>query len=100
MLGRPVPAHASVAPSTADLAVILIDARQGIQTQSKRHAFIVSLLGVRRVVVAINKMDLVDYSEDTFGTIAEDYLTFAARVGLDDVIDDRAGQRQPSALNR
>ena len=71
--------------STADLAVILIDARQGIQTQSKRHAFIVSLLGVRRVVVAINKMDLVGFEQPVFERIREEYAAFAARLGFTDL---------------
>ena len=59
--------------STADLAVILIDARKGVLTQTKRHSFLVSLLGIRNMVVAINKMDLVDYSKDTFEKIVSDY---------------------------
>ena len=71
--------------STADLAVILIDAKLGIQTQSKRHAFIVSLLGVPRVVVAINKMDLVGYDEDTYARICDEYGAFAARLGFADL---------------
>ncbi len=71
--------------STADVAVILVDARKGMLTQTRRHSYLVSLLGIKRVVVAINKMDLVDYSEDTFDSIAADYLAFAARVGLHDV---------------
>ena len=52
--------------STCDLAIILIDARYGVQTQTKRHSFIASLLGIKHVVVAVNKMDLVDYSQETF----------------------------------
>ncbi|MET0663572.1 MAG: GTP-binding protein, partial [Ilumatobacteraceae bacterium] len=71
--------------STADVAVILVDARKGMLTQTRRHSYLVSLLGIKRVVVAINKMDLVDYAEDTFGNIAEEYLEFAGRIGLDDV---------------
>lgn len=67
--------------STADLAVILIDARYGVITQTRRHAFIVSLLGIRHVVVAVNKMDLVDYSESRFEEIRRDFLAFAR--GLD-----------------
>jgi bifunctional enzyme CysN/CysC len=72
--------------STADLAVILIDARLGIQTQSKRHAFIVSLLGVPRVVVAINKMDLVGYDAGVFERIREEYGTWAARLGFANLV--------------
>ncbi len=71
--------------STADLAVILIDAKLGIQTQSKRHAFIVSLLGVPRVVVAINKMDLVGYDPDVYARIRDEYGAFAARLGFADL---------------
>jgi bifunctional enzyme CysN/CysC len=71
--------------STADLAIILIDARHGVLTQTKRHSFIVSLLGIKHVVVAINKMDLVDYSEEVFERIKNDYQAFAARLELPDV---------------
>ncbi|MBE3606327.1 sulfate adenylyltransferase subunit CysN [Campylobacter sp. RM13119] len=59
--------------STADLAIILIDARQGVLTQTKRHSYIVSLLGIKNIVVAINKMDLVDFSQDVFNQIKSDY---------------------------
>jgi bifunctional enzyme CysN/CysC len=68
--------------STADVAVILVDARRGVLTQTRRHSYLVSLLGIRRVVVAINKMDLVDYSEARFGEIEADYREFAAQIGL------------------
>ena len=71
--------------STADLAIILIDARHGVLTQTKRHAFITSLLGIRHIVVAINKMDLVDYSQEVFDKIRQDYVDFAARMSADDV---------------
>jgi bifunctional enzyme CysN/CysC len=71
--------------STADLAVILIDASQGVLTQSKRHSFITSLLGIPHVVVTVNKMDLVDYSEDVFRQIVADYREFAAKLDLPDV---------------
>jgi len=71
--------------STADLAVILIDARHGVLTQTKRHSFIVSLLGIRHVVVAVNKMDLCDFSEARFNEICDDYRSFAARLDLPDV---------------
>ena len=59
--------------STADIAIILIDARQGILTQTKRHSYIVSLLGIKNLIVAINKMDLVDFSEEVFENIKRDY---------------------------
>jgi bifunctional enzyme CysN/CysC len=71
--------------STAELAVILIDARKGVLTQTRRHSFIVSLLGLRRIVLAVNKMDLVDYAEDVFGGIETDYRSFAASLGLTDI---------------
>jgi bifunctional enzyme CysN/CysC len=71
--------------STADLAIILIDARRGVLTQTKRHTFIVSLLGIKHVVVAINKMDLVDYSQQVFEQIQSDYQAFSARLDLPDV---------------
>ena len=68
--------------STADLAVLLIDARQGVLTQTKRHAFIASQLGVRNIVLAVNKMDLVDYSENVFNEIVEDFKAFAAQLDI------------------
>jgi len=71
--------------STADLAVILIDARKGVLTQTRRHSFLVRLLGISRAVLAINKMDLVGYSRATFETILADYRAFAARIGLTDI---------------
>jgi bifunctional enzyme CysN/CysC len=66
--------------STADLAVILIDARKGVTTQTRRHAFITSLLGIRLCVVAVNKMDLVDYAEPRFEAIRREVLEFAAEL--------------------
>ncbi len=71
--------------STCDLAVILIDARHGVMTQTRRHSYIASLLGLKHVVVAINKMDLVDFSEEVFARIKADYNTFAKSLGLSDV---------------
>ncbi len=71
--------------STADLAVILIDARRGVLTQTKRHSFITSLLGIKHVVVAINKMDLVDFRVEVYDRIRSDYRDFAARLDLPDV---------------
>ncbi|MBL4589172.1 MAG: sulfate adenylyltransferase subunit CysN [Alphaproteobacteria bacterium] len=67
----------ATAASTADLAVILVDARQGILSQTKRHSYVVSMLGVKNVIIAINKMDLVDYSKDAFSKICEDYAKFS-----------------------
>jgi bifunctional enzyme CysN/CysC len=71
--------------STADVAVILIDARKGVLTQTRRHSYLVSLIGIHKVVLAINKMDLVGYSEATFRKIDEDYRNFAAQIGLNDI---------------
>ncbi len=67
--------------STADLAVILVDARKGLLEQSKRHAFISSLLGIPHLVVAVNKMDLVDYDEEVFDTIVREFCEFARGLG-------------------
>jgi len=72
--------------STAELAVILIDARKGVLTQTRRHSFLVRLLGIRRVVLAVNKMDLVGYARATFETIVADYRAFAERVGIGDIV--------------
>jgi bifunctional enzyme CysN/CysC len=69
--------------STADCAVILVDARKGVLTQTRRHSQVVALLGVRQVVVAVNKMDLVDYSLERFEEIEHEYRTFAGQIGLD-----------------
>jgi len=71
--------------STADLAIILVDARHGVQTQTRRHSFITSLLGIRHVLVAINKMDLVDFSEEVFDRIRDDYRDFAVRLNIPDL---------------
>jgi sulfate adenylyltransferase subunit 1 len=68
--------------STADLAIILIDARYGVQTQTKRHSFITKLLGIKHLVIAINKMDLVDFSEEKYEEIKKGYLEFADELGL------------------
>ncbi|WP_395622751.1 sulfate adenylyltransferase subunit CysN [Sphingomonas daechungensis] len=68
--------------STADLAVILIDARKGVLTQTKRHSFLVHLLGIRNVVLAVNKMDLVGYDQSAFDRIVEDYAAFAKTAGI------------------
>jgi sulfate adenylyltransferase large subunit len=71
--------------STCHLAVILIDARYGVQTQTKRHSFIASLLGIKHVVVAVNKMDITDYSEQVFNDIRHDYTEFARELELEDI---------------
>jgi bifunctional enzyme CysN/CysC len=71
--------------STCDLAVILVDARNGVVTQTRRHSFIVSLLGIKHVLVAINKMDLVGFSQEVYERIREDYREFAARLDIPDL---------------
>jgi bifunctional enzyme CysN/CysC len=68
--------------STADLAVILIDARQGVLTQTRRHSYLVNLLGIKNIVLAVNKMDLVDYSQDRFDEIVAEYALFAKKIGM------------------
>jgi bifunctional enzyme CysN/CysC len=71
--------------STADLAIILLDARKGALTQTRRHSYLVSLIGIRQVVLAVNKMDLVDYSQTTFRDICDQYRDFARSIDLNDV---------------
>jgi sulfate adenylyltransferase subunit 1 len=73
------------AASTADLAVILVDARKGVLEQTKRHSFIATLLDIPHILVVVNKMDLVDYSKDVFEKIKEDYLEFASRLQIHDI---------------
>ena len=72
--------------STADLAILLIDARYGVQVQTRRHSYIASLLGIRNIVVAVNKMDLLDYSEETFNAIESDYRAFAEPLGFSEIV--------------
>jgi bifunctional enzyme CysN/CysC len=72
--------------STADLAVVLVDARQGVLPQTRRHSFIASMLGIRHLVLAVNKIDLVDYSKDVFERIVNDYQSFAADLGFQTII--------------
>jgi len=71
--------------STADVAVILVDASQGVLTQTRRHSFITSLLGIKHVVLAVNKMDLVDYDEQTFRDIVRDYQAFAEALDFETI---------------
>ena len=71
--------------STADLAVVLVDARKGLLAQTRRHSYIVSLLGIRHVVLAVNKMDLIGYDQSVFDAIAAGYRELAAQLGIDDV---------------
>ncbi|MEX3787883.1 sulfate adenylyltransferase subunit CysN [Paraburkholderia sp. BR14374] len=71
--------------STADLAIILVDARKGILQQTRRHSYLVSLIGIRNVVLAVNKMDLVDYSRERFDETSREYCEFAKKIGISDV---------------
>ncbi len=75
--------------STCDLAIILIDARYGVQTQTRRHSYIAGLLGIKHIIVAVNKMDLMDYSQSRFDEIKQDYLNFV----------DQLGNRKPSEIH-
>ena len=70
--------------STAELAILMVDARHGVMTQTRRHSKIVHLLGVKKIVLAINKMDLVDYNQDRFNSILNDYQNFAKEIGIKD----------------
>jgi len=72
--------------STADLAILMIDARKGALTQTKRHSFIVGLLGIKNIILVINKMDLIDYDQATFERIDQDYRTFASDLGFDEIV--------------
>ncbi|MEM6628619.1 MAG: sulfate adenylyltransferase subunit CysN [Bacteroidota bacterium] len=71
--------------STVNLAIILIDARNGVVEQTRRHSFIASLLGIKHLIVAVNKMDLVDYQEDTYEKIKEQYESFSSKLGIPDI---------------
>lgn len=71
--------------STANLAIILIDARKGVITQTRRHTFLVSLLGIKHIVLAVNKMDLVDFDQQVFNNIVADYKTLTDNLGIEDV---------------
>ena len=73
------------AASTANLAIILIDARKGVLTQTRRHTYLASLVGVPHIVLAVNKMDMVDYSQERFDAICAEYRQFAAQLGLHDI---------------
>ncbi len=72
--------------STASLAIILIDARKGVLTQTRRHSYLVSLIGIRHIVLAINKMDLIGFSKETFDTILKEYREFAQKIGLKSIV--------------
>ena len=71
--------------STANLAIILVDAEHGVITQTKRHTFLISLLGIKHVVLAVNKMDLVDYKKEVFDDICKEYKSFLTRLNIPDV---------------
>ncbi|SOY72274.1 sulfate adenylyltransferase subunit CysN [Cupriavidus taiwanensis] len=72
--------------STADLAILLVDARRGVQTQTRRHSYLVSTLGIRRVVLAVNKLDMVGYSREVHTRIEKEYREFARQIGLTDIV--------------
>ncbi|MFU8878707.1 MAG: adenylyl-sulfate kinase, partial [Wenzhouxiangellaceae bacterium] len=72
--------------STADLAIVLVDARNGLQVQTRRHSYLVHMLGIRNVVLAINKMDAVDYDRQVFENIRDDYTDFANQLGIEDFV--------------
>jgi bifunctional enzyme CysN/CysC len=72
--------------STADLAIILVDARKGVLTQTRRHSYLAHLIGIRHVVLAVNKMDLISYNQAAFQEIVEDYRAFSRSIGIDDFI--------------
>ena len=72
--------------STADLAIVLIDARQGVLTQTRRHTYLVSLVGIRQIVLAVNKMDLVSFDQNTYDRIIAEYQDFAQKLGIKDVM--------------
>jgi bifunctional enzyme CysN/CysC len=72
--------------STADVAIILIDARKGVLTQTRRHSYLASLIGIRHIVVAINKLDMVDYAQEIYNKIDEAYRSFAAQIGLQNIV--------------
>ncbi|MEA9785721.1 sulfate adenylyltransferase subunit CysN [Xanthomonas campestris pv. raphani] len=90
--------------STADVAVVLVDARKGVLAQTRRHSYIVSLLGIRHVVLAVNKMDLVDYDAQVFAAIVDSYRALAAQLGIADVqcipLSALAGDNLSSASTR
>lgn len=71
--------------STAQVAIVMIDGRKGVLTQTRRHSYLVSLIGIRKIVLAVNKLDMVGYSKDVFDKIEADYRAFAAQIGLSDI---------------
>ena len=73
--------------STADVAVILIDARKGVLEQTKRHSFLTSLVGIKKVILAVNKMDLINYDQDKYKVIINNYKNFAQKLNFDSIYD-------------
>jgi sulfate adenylyltransferase subunit 1 len=71
--------------STCDLAIILVDAREGVKTQTRRHSFLVSLLGIKHIIVAVNKMDLMEYRQDVYEQIQKDYMEFSKQLTIPDI---------------
>jgi sulfate adenylyltransferase subunit 1 len=71
--------------STCDLAIILVDAREGVKTQTRRHSFLVSLLGIKHIIVAVNKMDLMEYRQDVYEQIQRDYMEFSTQLSIPDI---------------
>lgn len=78
--------HMIAGASTADLAIVLIDASRGVQTQTRHHSYLAKLIGIHHVVVAVSKMDLVDYSKAVFENIRRDYLEYAKKIGIDQLV--------------
>jgi bifunctional enzyme CysN/CysC len=71
--------------STADLAIVLVDARKGVLTQTKRHTYLVSLMGINQIILAVNKMDLVNFDEITYEAIVQNYVEFANQIGIKNI---------------
>ena len=68
--------------STADMAILLVDARNGLLTQTKRHSFIISLLGIQNIVLAVNKMDLIDYDKNIYEKLSSEYISFSKKLNF------------------
>ncbi len=83
---RGIYAQHATGASTADLAVVLVDARRGVLPQTRRHSYIASLMGIRHVVLAVNKLDLVGFVQATFDAIAAEYRSFAAELGFETIV--------------
>jgi len=90
----------ATAASRADLAILLIDARKGVLLQTRRHSLICSLLGLRHIVVAVNKIDLVDYQADVFNRISSEYKTFASQLGFSSIVSIPISARHGDNITR